>query len=357
MPGAGTNPRVMTAEPTGLKAFWRASRLRWKRRYFLARAIRRRRQLAVLHDRTARIEPGAILLFSTMRNEAMRLPHFLAYYRALGVDHFLIVDNDSDDGTAELLGAQADVSLWRSGHSYKAARFGIDWLTYLQFRHGSGHWCLTVDADELLVFTGIPRVGLADLTGWLDDHRMASMGAVMIDLFPRGRLDEGSYSAGADPLDQLCWFDADNFFSTPRPELESPVLRGGVRLRAFFADRPERAPTMNKVPLVRWHWRYAYMTSTHVILPTALNRTDDPARPRGALLHTKFLPGIARRAQREKARGEHFSNSPLYDQYYDMLASGDTLWRAQSTRFQGWDQLVALGLARNGGFADPKSRE
>ena len=34
-----------------------------------------------------------------MRNEKIRLPFFLRYYRNLGVNHFLIVDNDSTDGT------------------------------------------------------------------------------------------------------------------------------------------------------------------------------------------------------------------------------------------------------------------
>lgn len=68
-------------------------RLRSRRRYLLARAFRRRRQLAPVADRTAGLPAQPILLFSTMRNERIRLPYFLSYYRRLGVDHFLIVDN------------------------------------------------------------------------------------------------------------------------------------------------------------------------------------------------------------------------------------------------------------------------
>lgn len=44
---------------------------------------------------------NGILLFSTLRNERVRLPYFLRYYRDLGVNHFLIVDNDSEDGSHE----------------------------------------------------------------------------------------------------------------------------------------------------------------------------------------------------------------------------------------------------------------
>ena len=35
-----------------------------------------------------------IRLFAKVRNEAKRLPFFLCYYRALGVDRFFIIDND-----------------------------------------------------------------------------------------------------------------------------------------------------------------------------------------------------------------------------------------------------------------------
>ena len=50
-----------------------------------------------------------MLLFATIRDEAVRLPHFLDHYRALGVSHFLFVDNESSDGTLDLLRDAADV--------------------------------------------------------------------------------------------------------------------------------------------------------------------------------------------------------------------------------------------------------
>ncbi|MEC7668014.1 MAG: glycosyltransferase family 2 protein, partial [Pseudomonadota bacterium] len=130
---------------------WHAYRMRWTRRRLLARAWRKRRQLTSVGDRTDAIAPDDILVFATLRNEAVRLPHFLSHYRALGVRHFLIVDNHSTDNTAAFLRDQPDVSLWTTADSYKKSRFGMDWLTWLMIRHGHGHWCLTVDADELLI--------------------------------------------------------------------------------------------------------------------------------------------------------------------------------------------------------------
>ena len=107
---------------------WQSYRLRLKRRRFLFRAIRKRRELRPVTNRTKRIKPGDILLFSTQRNEAIRLPYFLKYYRDMGVNHFLIVDNDSTDGSVDYLADQKDVSLWTTPRSYKRSRFGVDWL-------------------------------------------------------------------------------------------------------------------------------------------------------------------------------------------------------------------------------------
>ena len=101
-------------------------RLRTRRRYLLARAMRRRHQLTPIVDRTATLPAQPILLLSTMRNERIRLPYFLAYYRRLGIDHFLIVDNGSDDGTREYLADQPDVSVWSATAGYKQSRFGMD---------------------------------------------------------------------------------------------------------------------------------------------------------------------------------------------------------------------------------------
>ncbi|MEP5624748.1 MAG: glycosyltransferase family 2 protein, partial [Hyphomicrobiales bacterium] len=122
--------------------FWTSYRLRIQRRRWLVRALRKRRELRAVSDRSNKIKSDDLLLFSTLRNEHVRLPYFLNYYREQGINHFLIVDNDSNDGSLEYLAEQPDVSVWHSKHSYKKSRFGVDWLNWLQFRYGHDHWCL-----------------------------------------------------------------------------------------------------------------------------------------------------------------------------------------------------------------------
>lgn len=330
---------------------WSAYRMRWKRRRLLFRALRKRDQIRPLQDRSAAIGRGDILLFATVRNEAERLPFFMDHYRRLGVRHFLFVDNASDDGTGAYLAAQPDVSVWQTSHSYKLSRFGMDWLTVLLARHGHGHWCLTVDADEILVYPDWERRDLHALTGWLDRHRVPSFGAIMLDMYPKGRVSDETYAPGQDPAEVLQWFDAGGLRTSYQKDLANLLVRGGVRERMFFASQPDRAPTLSKLPLVKWNRRFVYVSSTHSALPRRLNavRGDAAAdQPSGVLLHSKFLPSIIAKSAEEKHRQEHFAVSTLYDRYYDALVGDPQFWTDQSLRYEGWEQLVDVGLMRRG---------
>ncbi|WP_375260751.1 glycosyltransferase family 2 protein [Palleronia sp.] len=343
----GAPPRpILPPDPSA------AYRLRWKRRRLLFRALRTRRQLSPVVDRTARIRPGQILLFLCVRNEAARLPFFLAHHRALGVDHILAVDNASTDGTSELLAEAPDVSLWRTGHSYRMSRFGLDWVTWLMIRHGHGHWCLTLDADEILVYPHWRTRPLRALTEWLDDSGQPMMGTLMVDLYPKGSLKGARHVPGSDPTDVLSLFDAGNYTIRRQEPLGNLWVQGGPRARAFFAPEPRRAPTLQKVPLVRWDRRYVYANSTHAALPRRLNDIyGEGERITGALLHTKFLDEVVAKSAEELKRREHFANAALYENYYKALIDNPTLACSFSTAYRGWRHLEALGLISRGGWA------
>jgi glycosyltransferase involved in cell wall biosynthesis len=328
-------------------------RLRWKRRRLLYRALRKRRQLSTISDKTHLIGRGDILGASTVRNEMVRLPYFLEHHRKLGVNHFLFVDNGSNDGTAEYLAGQPDVSLWSTKHSYRLSRFGLDWLTWVQIKHASGHWCLTLDADELLIYPHFETRPLPALIEWLERTGRRSFGALMLDIYPKGPLQSQTYEPGDDPTEQLCWFDGGNYGMRKQHRLQNLWIQGGVRARKFFADDPRRAPTMGKVPLVKWHWRYVYVNSSHALLPRELNVVYDEVggeETSGILLHTKFLNTIVEKSIEEKDRREHFANSDLYDDYYDALIDNPDLWCDHSTKLISWRQLEAMGLMSRGNW-------
>ena len=80
--------------------------MRLRRKRNRLRAYLKSKELVTVSDKTARLSRDVVQCYSTIQNENVRLPFFLKYYRDLGVGHFLIVDNDSDDGGREYLAEQ-----------------------------------------------------------------------------------------------------------------------------------------------------------------------------------------------------------------------------------------------------------
>ncbi len=327
----------------------RLQRKRWK-----FRAFRKRRELSVVQNRTTSIEPGDILLFCTFRNEDIRLPYFFEYYRNLGVDHFLMVDNGSSDGGSAFAAEQPDVSLWSTQAGYGNSRFGMDWLTYLQWRYAHGHWALTVDVDEFFVYPFCDTRPLAALGDWLDASDVRSFGTMMLDMYPKGPVNQAVYERGMDPLQIADWFDTGNYTISRNKRMRNLWIQGGPRARAFFVDNPEKAPALNKVPFVKWSRRYTYVSSTHMILPRGLNLVYDQQggeKTSGVLLHAKFLNTFGDRAKEEASRGEHYGGADEYQRYADMPEQEADLWSKWSAQYLNWRQLEGLGLMSKGNWA------
>lgn len=329
-------------------------RLRLQRKRWLIRAFRKRRELKTVIDRTSQIRPGDILLFSTQRNEKIRLPYFLNYYREMGINHFLIVDNDSNDGSVDYLADQPDVSLWYTKGGYKRSRFGVDWLNWLQRKYGHGHWTLVVDPDEFFVYPFCDTRPIRALTDWLDASSIKSFSAMLLDMYPKGRIDEQPYRAGQDPVEIATWFDSGNYTISKNHRFGNLWIQGGPRARVFFPDMPQKAPALNKIPLVKWDRRYAYVSSTHMLLPRGLNLVYDEwggEKASGVLLHTKFLDTFTVKAAEELSRKQHYAASVEYKAYAETLKDNPDLWCKWSEKYINWRQLEILGLMSKGNWA------
>ena len=329
-------------------------RLRLRRKRFRLRAYRKSRELTPVVNRTSQIKPGDVLSFTTQRNERIRLPYFLRYYRDMGVNHFFFVDNDSDDGALDYLKDQPDVSVWSSQGSYKRSRFGVDWLNYLQLKYAHGHWSLVVDPDEFLVYPFCDTRPIQALTDWLDASSIKSFSAMLLDMYPKGPLNDVPYNEGQDPFEIASWFDAGNYTIERNQRFGNLWIQGGPRARIFFADRPERAPALNKIPLVKWHRNYAYASSAHMLLPRGLNQVYDEwggEKASGCLLHAKFLNTFPEKAKEELNRKQHYADSHEYRAYAAGLQENPDLWCKWSEKYINWRQLEILGLMSKGNWA------
>ena len=308
---------------------------RWIKR--VNTAVRMRR----LDDRPLPPRPaGEIRLFVLARNEALRLPFFLAHYRALGVGRFFVMDNGSTDGTVEFLRAQPDVHAWQTAQSY---HFRATWTDALLSAHGRGGWNVVVDTDELLAPRLSGLCGLAELTRRLDERGFDALQCLMLDMYPERPVGELAYRPGEDLLRAAPCYETESIHEIDRadlfPRCRGPIPRvpfGGMRERIFG----NRDISLSKFPLLRYGPGVYVGQGFHSMEGAAI------APARGALLHFKYLQDFAPRVEEEVVRGEHYDGASQYRIYQEGLrrAGKASFVYEKTRRLSGWDEEIACDL-------------
>jgi hypothetical protein len=319
---------------------------------------------------------GEIRLFSKLRNESLRLPAFLRYYRQLGVQRFFLVDNASTDGSTEFLSTQEDVHVFRTEQSFRAARGGTDWLNLVLAQFGVGGWCVTVDIDELLSYPGVEATDLTRFTHYLDAHGYQALACQLLDMYPQGPLQDCAYRAGDDLVAAAPFFDRAPYKRFTHDECPYFLLYGGMRERVFFPESrgglgrklhvglyyrllpwvpvvrdwrwlqrygPVFPPCLTKVPLVKWDAETHYLNVNHFVSPRRV------APESGVLLHFKLFQDFHARAAQEVVRAEYYDGAIEFRRYAQTLKSrGDVaFYHEGSERFESSEQLVSLGLMQD----------
>jgi hypothetical protein len=305
------------------------------------------KQLAVIRDRTGAIWPGDILACVVARNEKKRLPFFLEYYRRLGVDHFLVVDHDSGDGSASWLAEQEDCSCWTVRGPYPPSRSGTVWSNRILNRYADGHWVLRLDPDEFFVYPYADTRDLRELTAYLDRIEKRSFYALLVDCYAKDDTTRHEYPPGDDIFAHYPFFDGYGYLVTNRS------ARGGFRERVFYYDA-EDPPIINKFPLARWKRGMRYIASTHRLSPRSLAHIHGGTEglcPTGCLMHFKITGDIGEKARLEMERRQAYAGGA---QYAALLAGeGKTRQHYEeglSVRYTGWESLERQGLLTVGAW-------
>jgi Glycosyl transferase family 2 len=296
-----------------------------------------------------RLRPGlrdarhvvAMVVFNEMR----RMPFLLEYYRAMGFEHFIILDNKSTDGLQDLLAAEPDVSLFFTGCTYRNARFGLDWINRLLAKYCTDKWILHIDADEFLVFPHCDTKGITGLTAYMEEQQQVSLQCLMLDMYSDRKISDNICAIGEDPALVCPFFDETGYVTYYDPMNETFAIKGGVRGRLYFADDLWSGPALNKTPLLRWRPHYAFLKSTHELWPASVNGgAPVPGVPHGVLLHFKFLSDLTEKLAAESIRRQHTSEYDAYAQNAGGQDDSPNFMCPHSRKYDGWRSLQAAGL-------------
>lgn len=288
-----------------------------------------------LDGRFRALQADDIPLVIVARNERRLIGPFLDHYRALGVTRFLWLDDASDDGSPELLSAQLDVDVLTSNVRYSEAHRGRLWREMIVDRYGRDRWYVMVDADEFLIYKNSEIFKLTELTRALQSKGVKHLFAPMIDLYPRGNLEEAIYNGDRMPWTVADRFDADGYLI--KTVSRGWYVEGGIRHR--FSKMP---PLLTKYPLVFWDRRTHLNSSIH--FPGPYYRNLSP--PMGALLHFKFFSDFRTSFHRIIENGNHFDGGAFYNAVLDGLEHTDRLDSQddRSIKYKGSLQMHRLGF-------------
>ncbi len=271
---------------------------------------------------------GAVVCL-VCRNERSRLPFFLKYYRSIGVQEFIIIDNESTDGSQDFLKEEAGVTLF-------ALRFGafphkMRYVNYVLDTLAKGSWVLHVDVDEIIVHPLLDKIKIDQFCDLLGQQAITSVWTPMIDMYPDQSASLETYQPGTDYLGYCDRYD--RMASYRLKDIGRRFdFRGGPRARLFYSDKLDEAPQCSKTSLLKWEGvRFA---SEHMTNNSQISKACVIA----PLLHFKFFDDFSERARKAVEENQHWNDAAEY-RVYLKGNSGAGIWdslNSEKTRtYQG----------------------
>ncbi|MEM8702499.1 MAG: glycosyltransferase family 2 protein [Pseudomonadota bacterium] len=345
-----------------------------------------------VHDVT--IPGDGVVAVILAYNEALRFPYFLEHYRKLGIAHFIVVENNSTDGTRVLLSECADVTVIGTEKPYRDHK--SDWRQLICERYLEDRWVIFPDVDELFVYSGWPDRSIGDLVCDLDGSGYRALFCPMVDMYPKGPLKDLKYTAGDSFLDTSPYFDGAGYRYCPlkgshrkRYKTPSRHIFGGTRERLFHQDAkrrasafdralinrffsirsdapesstgrlidhlvfklvknalPDTAAVQSKIPLIKWRSDYKFSGGVH-----GIDKEIRVAPDWGTLLHFKYLDDFQSKVTEAIARKQHTDDAGHYRDYNAQMAllMEEGLFGSCSKKFTGTESLLECGLMKHVG--------
>lgn len=188
-----------------------------------------------------------VAMVCLIRNGMYYLETLLSHHRALGVRHFLFIDNGSDDGTRELLAQEPGVTV--ISNLLPVAQYECDMRAEIARQVIDGGWFLFLDSDELLDLSNGQNRDISEYIAYCNETGTTSVIAQRLDMYapnPLAETESWSYAKSVNLFDQyseygieefdyhdtenvdVWWFLSSNTVTNPDIKLKFGGIRGEV---------------------------------------------------------------------------------------------------------------------------------
>ena len=283
------------------------------------------------------LDAGEIGLVCVLRNEVARLPLFFEHYKRIGVTRFFMIDNNSDDGSREVIVSEPLADIFHAHAQFLEGQGGLFWAHAIARRYGEGNWLIRPDADELFVYDGMEERNLVALAHWLERQGMDRVYAPMIDVYPSAALGSTNHTI-EELLENDSWFDNDGYSLTRWPQ--GWRLIGGPRYRLFHQDDSHRT-LMWKYPFFQMR-RDTIIYNEHWLWP----HDEVTKGALGAVIHLKLMNDFVERSERYEREGQHWKNSNAYRVINQKMKDMPEVvaFYEKSKRYRGPRSLIRHGM-------------
>nr|WP_086941023.1 glycosyltransferase family 2 protein [Thaumasiovibrio occultus] len=254
------------------------------------------------------------------KNEQELLPNLLKHHRSIGIEHFLFVDNCSEDISINYMLEQPDVSVFVATQEYRHSRFAVNWQETLLSHYGLGRWILIIDSDELYTYAESESKSINSITKVAERENVNSFFAPMIDFYPRGDL------AGADVTGEKQFYEVcDHYDSIDTMQIDkglfygpfsnSPLYHAGLRKRIFGSYNQFPAPNYlnQKYNFLKFEPNMRLIEGLHFMHGARVSPVPT------AIMHFKYHSGFYDKVIREINSGQHWNGATEYKRYANKI--------------------------------------
>ena len=287
-------------------------------------------QIYIIQERE--VSNNDVLAICVAKNDLIKIKEFIKYHRSIGVDKFIILDNDSSDGSVEWLKSQDDVVLMQTKTPYTTNR-REGWINRIMAYYGDLRWYIVVDSDELLTYNECEKRDIHELISYFEKNHITRVRGMMIDMYAKSDYYESGNAI--DYLKECVYFDKSTYYYENLYFMDS--IRGGPRDRIFH-----QAPMLTKYPLF-------YLTEeeveckSHFFFPFAKNIET---KCNLIIRHYKFQPGEIEKIRKIAHDGNYYNGSEQYKKYLQIIEGQDKLdfMCEDSTKYMSSESLNQINL-------------